>query len=132
MTIDPDGFDRALANVIDNALRYSPRGSAIDVKFGEDEDGAYVQVTDDGPGIPPELIPCVFEPMVRADSARNGGTGGTGLGLTIAARLLRNQGGDHPSGQRTRTRCDLHAPASHDIRTRQSRVAGSDYSATGS
>jgi signal transduction histidine kinase len=93
VTIDSDGFDRALANVIDNALRYSPQGSAIDITCGEDADGAYVQVTDDGPGIPPELVPRVFEPMVRADSARNGGTARTGLGLTIADRLLRNQGG---------------------------------------
>jgi signal transduction histidine kinase len=93
VTIDSDGFDRALANVIDNALRYSPQGSAIDITCGEDADGAFVQVTDDGPGIPPELVPRVFEPMVRADSARNGGTARTGLGLTIADRLLRNQGG---------------------------------------
>jgi signal transduction histidine kinase len=93
VAIDPDGFERALANVIDNALRYTPRGSAIDITCGEDADGAYVQVADDGPGIPPELLPRVFEPMVRADSSRNGRTGGTGLGLTIAARLLRNHGG---------------------------------------
>ena len=93
MTIDRDGFDRALANVIDNALRHTPPGSAIDITYGEDTDGAYVQVIDDGPGIPPDLLPRVFEPMVRADSSRNGRTGGTGLGLTIAARLLRSQGG---------------------------------------
>jgi signal transduction histidine kinase len=93
VAIDPDGFERALANVIDNALRHAPRGSAIDITCGEDADGAYVQVADDGPGIPPELLPRVFEPMVRADSSRNGRTGGTGLGLTIAARILRNHGG---------------------------------------
>jgi signal transduction histidine kinase len=93
VTIDPDGFDRALANVIENALRHTPRGGAVEVTCGEDADGAFVRVVDDGPGIPPELLPRVFEPMVRADSSRNGSTGGTGLGLTIAARLLRNQGG---------------------------------------
>ncbi len=98
VAIDPDGFDRALGNVIDNALRHTPRGSAIDVTCDEDAEGAYVQVIDDGPGIPPELIPRVFEPMVRAVTARNGGTGGTGLGLTIAARLLRNQGGTIRAG----------------------------------
>lgn len=93
VTIDPDGFDRALANILDNALRHTPRGGVIDITCGEDTDGAYVHVVDDGPGIPPDLLPRVFEPMARADSSRNGRTGGTGLGLAIAARLLQNQGG---------------------------------------
>jgi signal transduction histidine kinase len=93
VTIDPDGFDRALANILDNALRHTPRGGAIDITCGQDTDGAYVHVVDDGPGIPPDLLPRVFEPMARADSSRNGRTGGTGLGLAIAARLLQNQAG---------------------------------------
>jgi signal transduction histidine kinase len=93
VTIDRDGFERALTNVLDNALRHTPRGSAIDITCGEDTDGAYVQVADDGPGIPPDLLPHIFEPLVRANNSRNGHTGGTGLGLTIAARLLQNHGG---------------------------------------
>ena len=91
VTIDRDGFERALANVLDNALRHTPPGGTIDVTCGEDTDGAFVQVVDDGPGIAPDLLPHLFEPMVRA--ASNGRTDGAGLGLTIAARLLRNQGG---------------------------------------
>ena len=82
MTIDRDGFDRALANVIDNALQHAPPGSAIDITCGEDTDGAYVQVIDDGPGIPTDLLPRVFEPMVRADSIRNSRADGAGLDLT--------------------------------------------------
>ena len=93
VTIDRDGFDRALSNVIDNALRHTPPGSAIDITCGEDAHDAYVQVIDDGPGIPTDLLPRVFEPMVHAERSHTGRTGGTGLGLTIAARLLRNQGG---------------------------------------
>ncbi len=93
VTIDPDGFDRAVANILDNALRHTPRGGAIDITCGQDTDGAYVHIVDDGPGIPPDLLPRVFEPMARADSSRNGRTGGTGLGLAIAARLLQNQAG---------------------------------------
>jgi len=91
--IDPDGFERALANVLDNALQHTPPGGTIDVTCGNDTDGAYVRVIDDGPGIAPDLLPRVFEPTVRADSARNSHTGGAGLGLTIAARLLQHQGG---------------------------------------
>jgi two-component system sensor histidine kinase BaeS len=91
--IDRDVFERALANIIDNALRHTPRGGTIDVTSGEDQDSPYVRVVDDGPGIAPDVLPRVFEPMVRADSARNSLSGGAGLGLTIAARLLQNQGG---------------------------------------
>jgi signal transduction histidine kinase len=91
VTIDRDGFDRALANVLDNALRHTPHGRAITITCGEDTDGAFVEVLDDGPGIAADLLPHIFEPMVRANS--NGHTGGTGLGLSIAARLLQHQGG---------------------------------------
>ena len=91
--IDRDGFERALANVIDNALRHTPPGGTIEITGGEDAAGAFVRVLDDGPGIPPGLLSSVFEPTVRAGRARNGSTGGAGLGLTIAARLLRDQGG---------------------------------------
>jgi signal transduction histidine kinase len=91
--IDHDGFERALANVIDNALRHTPPGGTIEVTCGEDADNVFVRVIDDGPGIPPDLLPRVFEPTVRADSTRNSRADGAGLGLAIAARLLRNQGG---------------------------------------
>jgi signal transduction histidine kinase len=93
VAIDRDGFERALANVIDNALQHTPRGGTVDVGCGEDTEGAFVLVVDDGPGIAPGLLPRIFEPMARGDRARNSRTGGAGLGLTIAARLLRTQGG---------------------------------------
>ena len=89
VTIDRDAFERALANVLDNALRHTPSGGAVDVTVDEDAQGAFVRVVDDGPGIAPDVLPRVFEPMVRA----GGNGGGAGLGLAIAARLLRNQGG---------------------------------------
>ncbi len=102
--IDRDGFERALANIIDNALRYTPQGGTVQITCGEDTDNAFVRVADDGPGISPDILPNVLEPMVRADSARSSGADGAGLGLTIAARLLQNQGGTiqaanaHPNG----------------------------------
>ena len=55
--IDRDGFERALANIIDNALRHTPRGGTVEVTCGEDTDDAFVQVVDDGPGMPPDLLP---------------------------------------------------------------------------
>lgn len=91
MRINRDAFERALANVIDNALRHTPRGGTIDVTAGADTGGAYVRVVDDGPGIAPELLPRVFEPMVRDHATHNGHGDGAGLGLAIAARLLESQ-----------------------------------------
>jgi hypothetical protein len=89
--IDPDGYERALANVIDNALRHTPPGGTVEVTCGEDADNAFVRVVDNGPGIPPDILPGVVEPTVRADSARNSRDDGAGLGLAIATRLLRNK-----------------------------------------
>jgi signal transduction histidine kinase len=91
--IDRDAFERALANIIENALHHAPRGGAIDVTSGEDAASPCVCVVDDGPGIAPDLLPRVFEPMIRGDSTHTSHSGGAGLGLTIAARLLQNQGG---------------------------------------
>ena len=91
VSIDPDGFERALANVLDNALRHTPRGGTVDVACGQDADHAFVRVIDDGPGIAPDILPHLFELSGRASS--NSRTGGAGLGLTIAARLLRTQAG---------------------------------------
>jgi signal transduction histidine kinase len=90
VTIDRDSFERALANILDNALRHTPRGGTVDVACGENAGHAFVRVTDDGPGIAPGLRPHLFELTARTTS--NSRTGGAGLGLTIAARLLRNQG----------------------------------------
>jgi signal transduction histidine kinase len=89
VTIDRDGFERAFANVLDNALRHTPRGGTVDVACGEDADHAFVRIIDDGPGIAPDLLPHLFELTARTTSSS--GIDGAGLGLTIAARLLRNQ-----------------------------------------
>lgn len=91
VVIDPDGFERALANVLDNALRHTSRGGTVDVACGDHADHAFVRVIDDGPGIAPDMLPHLFELSGRA--AGTSRTGGAGLGLTIAARLLRSQGG---------------------------------------
>jgi signal transduction histidine kinase len=91
VAIDRDGFERALANVLDNAVRHTPRGGTVDVACGEETGHAFVRVIDDGPGIAPDLLPQVFELTARAGGDSR--IEGAGLGLTIAARLMRNQGG---------------------------------------
>jgi signal transduction histidine kinase len=88
---DRDRFKRALTNILDNALRYSPSGSPVRIDWGAAEEST-VQITirDDGPGIDSDLLPHIFEPGIRG-IAEAGVDGGAGLGLTIAKRLLEHQ-----------------------------------------
>ncbi|MES1248369.1 MAG: HAMP domain-containing sensor histidine kinase [Actinomycetota bacterium] len=89
VVVDRDRVKRALANILDNALRYSPEGAAVHLAWSANGDAEVeIAVRDEGPGIDDELLPHVFEPGVRAD----GLDGGAGLGLTIARRLLEHQG----------------------------------------
>ena len=81
---DPSSLAILLANLIDNALRYTPRGGRIDVAVDADEGGATLSVADSGPGIPPEERERVFDRFVRgADNPEPG----SGLGLSIVKRV---------------------------------------------
>jgi signal transduction histidine kinase len=84
----------AVENVLDNALRYTPVDGTISVRWFTDQERACFMITDTGPGIPPEALPHVFTPLYRAEASRNRQTGGIGLGLTIARRILLAHGGD--------------------------------------
>jgi signal transduction histidine kinase len=90
---DEERLERVLANVVDNALRHSPPGSAVEVSWHERGSTVEVTVADRGPGIEADLLPQIFLPMVRGDRSRSSATGGAGLGLTIAKRLIESQGG---------------------------------------
>jgi signal transduction histidine kinase len=79
--------------VLDNALRYGPAGGPVELTWIEHESTVVVRVADRGPGLAAGLLPRIFDPMVRGDSARNAATAGAGLGLTIARRLAESQGG---------------------------------------
>jgi two-component system sensor histidine kinase MprB len=83
----PDRLDRAVANLLDNAVKWSPRGGAIEISVG---DGAVV-VRDHGPGIDPADLPRVFDRFYRAPAAR--GTPGSGLGLAIVRQIAETHGG---------------------------------------
>ncbi len=91
LNLRPDGFRRALANVIGNAQRY---GGEIEVSLQIRTGHVDVLVDDDGPGIAPDQREEVFRPFFRLDESRNPETGGTGLGLTIARDIMRSHGGD--------------------------------------
>lgn len=84
-------LERALTQLIDNAVRY---GEEAEVELVEDAAGVAIHIRDKGPGIPQESLERIYEPFFRVDEARSRDTGGLGLGIPIAQRLLRRFGGD--------------------------------------
>jgi two-component system OmpR family sensor kinase len=89
-----DGIETMLSNLVDNALRYTPRGGRVDVSACRGTEGAVLEVVDDGPGIPPQERERVFDRFYRhADSDQPG----SGLGLAIVRSVA----------QRHRARVDL-------------------------
>lgn len=84
---------RAVLNVAQNAIQYSPASSAVTIRLGRRNGHAVIAVTDRGCGIPAEDVPHIFERFYRSDAARTRQTGGTGLGLAIADQIVRLHGG---------------------------------------
>lgn len=78
-----EAVSRVLRNLLDNAIRFAPSGSAVTVEV-RNEDGAEVRVLDGGPGFDPEFVGHAFERFSRGDPSRERSTGGSGLGLAIA------------------------------------------------
>jgi signal transduction histidine kinase len=89
--VDRDRAKRALTNILDNALRYSPPGAAVHLGLAAEDSVVQITVQDDGPGIAPNLLPHIFEPGIRGAAAAGAEDVGAGLGLTIAKRLLEHQ-----------------------------------------
>ena len=85
-------LERAVGNLVENAVQYTPAGTRITVRCWTAEGCARVEVDDSGPGIPPEHAPHVFERFYRGDPARSRGSG-AGLGLPIASAIAAAHGG---------------------------------------
>ena len=88
---DPRQFQRAIENLLRNALRYAHDSVVVEVQA--DTAGVVVEVRDDGPGIPREQWTNVFEPFVRIDGPRSRAHRGLGLGLAIVRRIVEAHGG---------------------------------------
>ncbi len=91
---------RAVQNLLDNALRHTPTGGCIQIRWNQVERNVTFQVEDSGPGIAPQDLPHLFTPLYRGETSRNRQTGGAGLGLTIALRILQDHGGDLTAANR--------------------------------
>jgi two-component system sensor histidine kinase ResE len=87
---DAGRLEQALTNLLDNAVKYTPGGGTVTVRLISEGGYVRVEVSDTGPGISPDDLPHLFEPLYRADSARH--LPGTGLGLTIVRTILDQHG----------------------------------------
>jgi len=90
---DRSKLAQALANLLDNAAKFSPAATGIDIRARAVEGEVLITVRDHGPGISPEHWERVFERFYKVDQARSRASGGSGLGLAIAKHLLLAQGG---------------------------------------
>ncbi len=91
---DRDLIKQMILNLIDNSLKYTPAGGKVTVSLGRDGADARIVVEDTGRGIPPEELPHLFERFYRGPSTAAGGTGGAGIGLSIADWIARAHGGE--------------------------------------
>jgi len=89
----PNLIRSALDNVIRNAIRHTPEGSAVEVELQAEDTMATVSIRDHGPGVPEEHLETLFEPFARVADARERTTGGAGLGLAITRRAVEIHGG---------------------------------------
>jgi two-component system OmpR family sensor kinase len=92
---DDHGLRQVVTNLVANALSHTPAGTTVTVRVGLARgDRAVLEVSDDGPGVPPEHAPRIFERLYRADSSRTRAKGGgSGLGLAIVAAIVQQHGG---------------------------------------
>jgi two-component system phosphate regulon sensor histidine kinase PhoR len=91
--INPELFEQAVVNLLDNAIKYSKEGGTIQVKATQIDSETIISVTDHGCGIEKEHVPRIFERFYRVDKARSRDMGGTGLGLAIVKHIVQVHGG---------------------------------------
>ena len=91
--IDEDTLRRALVNILDNAIKYTPQGGAIAVRLTDRATGIFIEVSDSGPGIAAEHREKIFDRFYRVGQDRSRDAGGAGLGLAIAKWAVEANGG---------------------------------------
>ncbi|HTV17576.1 MAG TPA: HAMP domain-containing sensor histidine kinase [Polyangiaceae bacterium] len=110
--VDATLFRRVIDNLLDNAHKYSPDGARISLEVSNGGGAVVFDVVDQGMGISERDLARVFEPFFRAERSRSRGTGGVGLGLTLAKRIVEAHGGriELSSDARSGTRARVSVP----------------------
>ncbi|HEX7181246.1 MAG TPA: ATP-binding protein [Thermoanaerobaculia bacterium] len=90
---DPVRLEQVICNLIQNAIKYTPRGGRIEVSVAPEEGQGAVRVCDSGVGISPEMLRKIFEPFTQVESSRTRSEGGLGLGLPLVRSLIEMHGG---------------------------------------
>lgn len=91
--LDPEQMARVFQNLVANSVQYNSSGTVVMVQLWEEDSEVIIIFKDNGIGISEEIAEMIFKPFVRADLARNSGTGGTGLGLAIVEKIIAAHGG---------------------------------------
>jgi heavy metal sensor kinase len=90
---DKEWLERALLNLLDNAIKYTPAGGRVTVRTANESSGVKIEIEDTGQGIPSAALPRVFERFYRADPARDKAVEGVGLGLSLVKWIVEAHGG---------------------------------------
>ncbi len=92
---DRDRLSQVISNLLDNAIKYSPRGGAVEMEVGDHpgRDELHIVVSDTGPGIPAADLPHIFDRLYRAEPSRARTTGGSGIGLAVVKQIALAHGG---------------------------------------
>jgi signal transduction histidine kinase len=91
--VDPGLFERVIANILDNAVRFTPKGGHISVTARVEVDDLRLAIADTGPGVPPDQRERIFGRFIRGDAAEQSGRGGYGLGLNFCRLVVCAHGG---------------------------------------
>ena len=90
---DPSRLQQIQANLLSNAAKYTPAGGHVLLKAGREEGAAVIRVSDDGAGIPTEMLESIFELFVQSTRTLDRSAGGLGVGLTLVRALVGMHGG---------------------------------------
>lgn len=90
---DPGRIQQVVVNLLSNAVKFTQSGGHLSVRLSDGDDAAYIEVSDDGVGLSPELLPHIFERFRQADGSMTRAHGGLGLGLAIAKYIVDAHGG---------------------------------------